>query len=151
MLVGKRRRMLRYLERTDLERYRALVADSACARVIAGSRGGPRGSRCATRTAKRSRFDYKGRKVLLVFYPFDFSRVCSDQLSVYQEVKPRPRGEGRRDGRDQRRPHPTRIRPSARNSASIRPLLADFEPKGEVAKAYGSYLEPLAWPTARSC
>jgi small subunit ribosomal protein S15 len=26
-LVGKRRRMLRYLERTDLERYRALVAD----------------------------------------------------------------------------------------------------------------------------
>ena len=27
LLVGKRRRMLRYLERTDLERYRALVAD----------------------------------------------------------------------------------------------------------------------------
>jgi len=27
MLVGKRRRMLRYLEKTDLERYRALVAD----------------------------------------------------------------------------------------------------------------------------
>jgi small subunit ribosomal protein S15 len=27
MLVGKRRRMLRYLERHDLERYRALVAD----------------------------------------------------------------------------------------------------------------------------
>jgi small subunit ribosomal protein S15 len=27
MLVGKRRRMLRYLERTDLERYRALVSE----------------------------------------------------------------------------------------------------------------------------
>lgn len=27
MLVGKRRRLLRYLERNDLERYRALVAD----------------------------------------------------------------------------------------------------------------------------
>ena len=27
MMVGKRRRLLRYLERTDLERYRALVAD----------------------------------------------------------------------------------------------------------------------------
>lgn len=27
MLVGKRRRMLRYLERNDLERYRALVAE----------------------------------------------------------------------------------------------------------------------------
>ena len=27
MLVGKRRRMLRYLEKTNLERYRALVAE----------------------------------------------------------------------------------------------------------------------------
>ena len=27
MLVGERRRMLRYLEQSDLERYRALVAD----------------------------------------------------------------------------------------------------------------------------
>ena len=27
MMVGKRRRLLRYLERTDVERYRALVAD----------------------------------------------------------------------------------------------------------------------------
>jgi small subunit ribosomal protein S15 len=27
MLVGKRRRMLRYLERRDLERYRALVSE----------------------------------------------------------------------------------------------------------------------------
>ena len=27
MLVGKRRRLLRYLERADVERYRALVAD----------------------------------------------------------------------------------------------------------------------------
>jgi small subunit ribosomal protein S15 len=27
MLVGKRRRLLRYLERNDLERYRALVAE----------------------------------------------------------------------------------------------------------------------------
>lgn len=27
MLVGKRRRLLRYLERSDVERYRALVAD----------------------------------------------------------------------------------------------------------------------------
>ncbi len=27
MLVGRRRRLLRYLERTDLERYRALVSE----------------------------------------------------------------------------------------------------------------------------
>ena len=39
MLVGKRRRMLRYLERTDLERYRALVADLGlrrCAMIAVG-------------------------------------------------------------------------------------------------------------------
>ena len=30
--------------------------------------------------------DFRGRTVVLVFYPADFSRVCTDQLSVYQEV-----------------------------------------------------------------
>ena len=38
--------------------------------------------------------DYRGRRVLLVFYPFDFSSVCSDQLSVYQEAKPEFEAEG---------------------------------------------------------
>jgi peroxiredoxin len=30
--------------------------------------------------------DFAGRKLVLVFYPLDFSPVCTDQLSVYQEV-----------------------------------------------------------------
>src|SRR5687768_18533694 len=37
---------------------------------------------------KVSLADYRGRTVVLVFYPADFSRVCTDQLSVYQEVLP---------------------------------------------------------------
>ena len=32
--------------------------------------------------------DFRGRTVVLVFYPSDFSPVCTDQLSVYQEVLP---------------------------------------------------------------
>src|SRR5206468_7174178 len=32
--------------------------------------------------------DFRGRKVVLVFYPLDFSPVCTDQLSIYQEVLP---------------------------------------------------------------
>ena len=32
--------------------------------------------------------DFRGRKVVLAFYPNDFSPVCSDQLSIYQEVLP---------------------------------------------------------------
>ena len=30
--------------------------------------------------------DFRGRKLVLCFYPNDFSPVCSDQLSIYQEV-----------------------------------------------------------------
>ena len=48
--------------------------------------------------------DFKGRKVLLVFYPMDFSPVCSDQLSIYQEVKPELAEKGVELRRDQRRP-----------------------------------------------
>ena len=45
---------------------------------------------------KVSLADFRGRKVMLVFYPLDFSPVCTDQLSIYQEVLPRDRGAGRR-------------------------------------------------------
>jgi peroxiredoxin len=33
-----------------------------------------------------TRADLAGRTTLLVFYPFAFSPVCTDQLSLYQEV-----------------------------------------------------------------
>ena len=32
--------------------------------------------------------ELQGSPVVLVFYPLDFSPVCTDQLSVYQEVLP---------------------------------------------------------------
>ena len=35
---------------------------------------------------KVSLSDFRGRTVVLVFYPADFSPVCTDQLNVYQEV-----------------------------------------------------------------
>jgi peroxiredoxin (alkyl hydroperoxide reductase subunit C) len=85
--------------------------------------------------------DYRGRRVLLVFYPFDFSSVCSDQLSVYQEVKPELEEKGvELVGISVDHIHPHR---AFREKLGIdTQLLADFEPKGEVAKAYGSYFEP---------
>src|SRR3954454_24751847 len=43
---------------------------------------------------KVSLSDLRGKKVLLVFYPLDFSPVCSDQLWVYQEVNPEIEGRG---------------------------------------------------------
>jgi peroxiredoxin (alkyl hydroperoxide reductase subunit C) len=79
--------------------------------------------------------------VLIVFYPFDFSSVCSDQLSVYQEIKPELEEKGvELVGISVDHIHAHR---AFREKLGIDTrLLADFEPKGEVAKAYGSYFEP---------
>jgi peroxiredoxin len=89
--------------------------------------------------------DYRGGKVVLCFYPNDFSPVCSDQLSVYQEVKPELDAAG-----------VTLLGISIDHSWAHRAfrkalgleftLLADFHPKGEVASAYGAYVPD--WGTA---
>src|SRR5436309_6143452 len=86
--------------------------------------------------------DFRGAKVVLVFYPLDFSPVCTDQLSIYQEVLPQISERGatlvgisvdstwaHRAFRDQL-------------GISI-PLLSDFEPKGEVIRSYGAYLDEV--------
>ena len=86
--------------------------------------------------------DYRGRKVLLVFYPMDFSPVCSDQLSIYQEVKPRIEAKGVElvgvsvD-------HGFAHKAFQEKLGIDTTLLADFEPKGEVARAYGAYIEKV--------
>lgn len=88
--------------------------------------------------------DYKGRKVLLVFYPMDFSQVCSDQLSLYQEVKPELSEQGVElvgISVDQINAH----KAFQEKLGIDTPLLADFEPKGEVAKAYGSWFGPAGF------
>lgn len=84
--------------------------------------------------------DYRGRKVVLCFYPADFSPVCSDQLSIYQEVK----GEIDEAGAELigiSVDH-TWAHAAFRERLGVEfTLLADFHPKGEVARAYGAYLE----------
>jgi peroxiredoxin len=89
---------------------------------------------------KVSLSDFRGRKVLLIFYPQDFSPVCSDQLSIYQEVKPEIAAKGVEllgisvD-------HSWAHRAFQEKLGIDTTLLADFHPKGEVARAYDSYLE----------
>jgi len=83
---------------------------------------------------------YRGRKVLLVFYPFDFSPVCSDQLSLYQEVKPEIEAKGvSLAGISVDSPYAHKAFQAKLGIDTT--LLSDFEPKGEVARAYGSYLD----------
>lgn len=88
---------------------------------------------------KVSLADFRGRKLLLVFYPGDFSPVCGDQLSIYQEVKPELADKGVElvgISVDSFFSHQ-----AFREKLGIDiTLLSDFHPKGEVAQAYGSYL-----------
>jgi peroxiredoxin (alkyl hydroperoxide reductase subunit C) len=84
--------------------------------------------------------DFLGEKVLLVFYPLDFSPVCSDQLSIYQEVKPEIEAKGVKmigisvDSGFAHKAFQEKLGIDTQ-------LLADFEPKGEVARAYGAYMK----------
>jgi peroxiredoxin len=84
--------------------------------------------------------DLRGRKLLLVFYPFDFSPVCSDQLSLYQEVKAEIEAKGvTLVGISVDSPYAHKAFQEKLGIETT--LLSDFEPKGEVARAYGSYLD----------
>lgn len=93
---------------------------------------------------KVSLSDFRGGKVLLIFYPGDFSPVCGDQLSIYQEVKPEIEAKGVEligISVDSFFAHG-----AFREKLGIDTrLLSDFEPKGEVARAYGSYVEKLGF------
>jgi peroxiredoxin len=88
---------------------------------------------------------YRGRKLVLVFYPADFSPVCTDQLSVYQEVLPQINARGADlvgISVDSAWAHR-----AFREQLGIEiPLLADFHPKGEVSRAYGAYIEERGHP-----
>jgi peroxiredoxin len=89
---------------------------------------------------KASLSDFRGRRVVLVFYPADWSPVCGDQLAVYNEILPTFTK------------YDTQIvgvsvdgvwchKAFAEARKYRFPLLADFEPKGAVSRLYGAYRE----------
>src|ERR1700759_3468256 len=90
--------------------------------------------------------DFHGRKVLIAFYPLDFSPVCSDQLSVYQQgVK------GELDdagitlvGLSVDSPYAHKAFQEKLGIDTV--LLSDFEPKGQLPKAFGSYIDGAGLP-----
>lgn len=82
--------------------------------------------------------ELRGRPVVLVFYPADWSPVCGDQVALYNEILPEFREYGAEvvgisvDG-------VWCHAAFARDRKLHFPLLADFEPKGAVARLYGAY------------
>jgi peroxiredoxin len=82
--------------------------------------------------------EFRGQPVILAFYPEDWSPVCSDQMALYQEVLP----EFRRFNAELLGISVDGIwchLAFAKDRNLHFPLLADFEPKGEVSRAYDAY------------
>ena len=84
--------------------------------------------------------DFRGRPVVLVFFPADWSPVCGDQLALYNELH------------SEFNKHAAQLiaisvdgvwchAAYARDRKLHFPLLADFEPKGAVARKYAVYDE----------
>ena len=82
--------------------------------------------------------ELRGKPVILAFYPADWSPVCGDQLALYNEVLSEFQSHGAQllgvsvDGVWCHSAY-------AKDRHLHFPLLADFEPKGEVAKKYRAY------------
>lgn len=83
-----------------------------------------------------TRADLEGRTTVLVFYPFAFSPVCTDQLNLYEEVRDDIAAQGA-----------TLYGVSCDSSWTQRafreqlgvtiPQLSDWEPKGAACAAFG--------------
>lgn len=82
--------------------------------------------------------DFKNQKLILVFYPADFSPICSDELGLFNELLPEFKKHNAEllgiscDGiwshvafKENRKFHIS--------------LLSDFHPHGKISKAYGVY------------
>lgn len=87
---------------------------------------------------KLSLGELRGKPIILAFYPADWSPVCGDQMALYNEILPEFQKHGAEllgisvDG--------VWCHQAFAQDRHLRfPLLADFEPKGEVARAYGAY------------
>jgi peroxiredoxin len=82
--------------------------------------------------------EFKGRNVILVFYPADWSPVCGDQLALYNELH---------DQFEELNASLVAVSVDGiwchlafgKDRGFHFTLLADFEPKGAVARTYGVY------------
>ncbi len=82
----------------------------------------------------------RGQKVILAFYPADWSPVCTDELTLFNATRQlfaRHHAQLLGISVDSKWSHQ-----AFSESRQLHfPLLADFEPKGDVARRYGVYDE----------
>ena len=94
--------------------------------------------------------DFRGEKpVLLVFYPFAFSGVCTGELCELRDDIAGFEADGVQVLAISCDPMHS-LRAWAEQESYPFPLLSDFWPHGEVAKAYGVFFEPAGSATRGS-
>ncbi len=82
--------------------------------------------------------DFRGAPVILAFYPADWSPVCGDQMSLYNEVL----AEFQKYGAELLGVSVDGVwchEAFAKDRHLQFPLLSEFEPKGEISRSYGVY------------
>ncbi|MFT4034819.1 MAG: redoxin domain-containing protein [Patulibacter sp.] len=82
-----------------------------------------------------------GERTLLVFYPFTFSPVCTDQLQLLEQVQPELQAHRISIVGVSCDPPFAQTAFADKLGVTIRQL-SDFEPKGETSRAFGVYFEP---------
>jgi peroxiredoxin (alkyl hydroperoxide reductase subunit C) len=88
--------------------------------------------------------DFRGSPVVLVFYPSDFSAVCTEELACFTDALERFNDlEAQVLGISVDSHHSHRAFAQARGIAF--PLLSDFHPKGDVGRSYGVYLDDYGY------
>jgi peroxiredoxin len=117
---------------------RHLPKDAQMSQLLTARTPAPNFSLHVTPDQSLSLRDLAGKPVILAFYPADWSPVCGDQMTLYNEVLPEFRKHNAEllgisvDGAWCHQAY-------AKDRRLRFPLLADFEPKGAVAKQYGAY------------
>jgi peroxiredoxin (alkyl hydroperoxide reductase subunit C) len=126
------------LETKEFKRMPSETQDSKNKNALQPGTPAPDFSLRSTPDQQVSLSDFRGQPVVLVFYPEDWSPVCSSQLDLYNELLPefqKYNAELLAISVDSAWSHL-----AFEQSKKLRfPLLSDFEPKGEVAHTYGVY------------
>src|SRR5438046_7095593 len=147
MQTGKRRRMWKLEDKGAVRKSSkgssktkkiAKTVDS----VLGPGKLAPNFSLNSTPDQKVSLNDFRCQPVILAFYPADWSPVCTDQLSLYSMVMP----EFKKFNADLLAMSVDNIWSHlafAKDRKLNFPVLADFEPKGDISRKYGAFKEKI--------
>jgi peroxiredoxin len=116
------------------------IKENLMVQILSAGTPAPEFSLHVTPDQKLSLSELRGRPVILAFYPADWSPVCGDQMALYNEILP----EFKKNGAELLGVSVDGVwchDAFAKDRRLHFPLMADFEPKGAVARAYAAYRE----------